>query len=156
MSSKSNRIAAKAIFIGLCLDQFGSITIAFAASVILGIYLRSQGYSLEDMLHYARNTDVHNAYHYSVLLPGLLMSLLSGYVCARIAQRPNYTVSIIFACLDMCTAVLITLTHSPEKFLLASNLDYNAFFNIGSFAAVLLGARLAIPSIRNPPKLDDF
>lgn len=156
MNSKAILTVGIAIFAGLCIDNIGSMILSFFGAMVRATLLAAEGNSREEIMQIINSNDMYTTYNFVMSVPGLVISIFAGYACAKIAKRPDYKVAACFACLDTCTASVITYLLIPDAYREISNWPFIGLMIVGTVAAVMLGAKFAMLSIRNPPRLDDF
>jgi hypothetical protein len=123
----------KAVLTGLAVDIGGSIVFGIAISVIYAIQLQGQGMSDEDLPDAMDNMPHDSALYIAGNLLGLLMSLLGGFVCARIARRGEYRAGLIMAALS----AIFGLMMSPH----ADADEMTVLLTVTSVACNLLGVK---------------
>jgi fructose-specific phosphotransferase system IIC component len=98
----------RAVLAGLAVDVGGSVVIGIAISVMYATQLLGQGVAESDLRQAMENMPHASALYIGGTLLGLLMSLLGGYVCARIARRDEYRAGTIMAALSTLLGLMMT------------------------------------------------
>ena len=90
----------RAVLTGAAVDIGGSVLTGVAITVLYALQLRDQGLSPTELRDAVANMPHDSALYMTGLLLGLAMSLLGGYVCARIARRDEYRAGVAMAILS--------------------------------------------------------
>ena len=98
----------KAVLSGLAVDIGGTILCGIVISVIYAIQLHSQGLGDAEMRDAMENMPHDSMLYVAGNLLGLLMSLLGGLVCARIARRDEYRIGIVMATLSALIGLMMS------------------------------------------------
>ena len=123
----------KAVLLGLAVDIGGTTICGFVLSVIYAIQLKGQGVADSDMHDAMSNMPHDSALYIGGILLGALMSVLGGYVCARIARVDEYRPGLVMAA---ASAVIGLTMGSP------SEIDSLALLlTVTSIACNLLGVK---------------
>ena len=126
----------KAVSLGVLIDLGGTILISVIFIVVYGFYLAASGMRPEAVAS-AISSAGHDATIQGVLaIPGCLLSVLGGYVCARVARHSEYRLGLIVAVISMLFAVWM----GQENYSLAMN----AVLAIATLASVMLGVKLGV------------
>ena len=86
----------KAIIIGLVVDIGGSLVSAFIMAIAYSALLASQGLWPEEIQNHLTNLDPYSAFSVITMVAGGCMTVLGGYVCARIVNYSEYKFTFIF------------------------------------------------------------
>lgn len=86
----------KAIAIGLAVDIGGSFISATILMIAYGIVLASRGLSPEEIEHHLIHLNPYSSFYIITMAVGGLMTVLGGYVCARIVNYSEYKFAFIF------------------------------------------------------------
>lgn len=121
-----------AIIIGLLIDVGGSVLMGFLVVFFYGIFLLSQGKNFEQIgraLSVIHSHTVASIILYSIAFG---LSLLAGYICARIANYREYS-----------SALIVAIISSSYGFIVGIG-TYSLILNLGmsilTFTCVMLGA----------------
>lgn len=90
----------RAVLTGAAVDICGSVLSGIAITVIYALQLHDQGLSPTELRDAVANMPHDSALYMTGLMLGLAMSLLGGYVCARIARRDEYRPGVAMAILS--------------------------------------------------------
>ncbi len=101
----------KAVLTGLAVDIGGSAVLGVVISLIYAIELRGQGVAEGEMREAMENMPHDSALFIGGTLLGALMSVVAGYVCARIARRDEYRAGLVMAAVSAVLALMLT-THA--------------------------------------------
>lgn len=80
----------KAVLLGAATDIGGTMVAGFVLAVLYALVLAAQGYSNEQIDATFENFDPLSGFGLITSLAGLSMSVLGGYVCARVANVASY------------------------------------------------------------------
>ena len=101
--------SVKAIVIASIIDIFGTTIYGAIIGVVATIYLTYQGQSFEEIQKYYEQASIFSLLKLSGVLGGLIISIVGGYVCARISinkiKRDAIILSIIIACFSFIVGV---------------------------------------------------
>ena len=86
----------KAIIIGLVVDISGSLVSAFILAIAYSVLLTSRGWSPEEIEYHLTNLDTYSTFSIITMIVGGIMTVLGGYVCARIVNYSEYKFAFIF------------------------------------------------------------
>jgi len=86
----------KAIIIGLVVDISGSLVSAFILAIAYSVQLTSRGWSPEEIEYHLTNLDTYSTFSIITMIVGGIMTVLGGYVCARIVNYSEYKFTFIF------------------------------------------------------------
>ena len=100
----------RAVLTGLAVDIGGSTVLGVAISLIYAIRLHDQGVPESEMREAMGNMPHDSALYIGSTLLGASMSVLGGYVCARIARRDEYRAGAVMAAVS---AIYVMMTASP-------------------------------------------
>jgi hypothetical protein len=133
----------KAIAIGLVVDIGGSFLSGFILMIGYGILLASRGLSPQEIEHHLQNLDPYSTFFIITMVVGGLMTILGGYVCARIVNHSEYKFALIFG---FVSAAFGHITSGSYH----STLD-NISLGIVTMGCALLGAWLRVVQKANTP-----
>lgn len=85
----------KAIIIGLLVDIIGSFVLVFILGIIYSVVLASQGLAPEEIEHRLTNLDPYSTFSLICMFFGGLMTVIAGYLCARIVNYSEYKFAVI-------------------------------------------------------------
>ena len=126
----------KAIAIGLAVDIGGSYISATILAIAYSILLASRGLSPEEIEHHLINLDTYSTFFIIAMAVGGLMTVLGGYVCARIVNYSEYKFAFIFGFFSATFGHIVSESHH-------STLD-NLALGILTMGCALLGAWLRV------------
>jgi hypothetical protein len=86
----------KAIIIGLVVDIGGSLVAAFILAIAYSALLASQGLPPEQIEHQLTHLDPYSAFSIIAMVTGGCMTVLGGYVCARVVNYSEYKFTFVF------------------------------------------------------------
>ncbi len=133
---KGSRLLA--LIMGLLIDIGGSILMGFSIVFFYGVFLLTQGKTIEQI---GRALSViHSHAIASIILHSVAfgLSLLSGYICARIVNYSEYSCALIVAVISSLYGFIVGMgTYS---------LILNYGLSIFTFACVMLGAFIYVKS----------
>jgi hypothetical protein len=92
----------KAILLGIAVDLGGSMVLGVVFGMIYATSLAAEGLSGDEIASRLQSIPLDSWYHILALSLGLVLSVVGGYVCARIAKHNEYMLGAIQA------AILIT------------------------------------------------
>ena len=133
----------KAIAIGLVIDIGGSFVSAIILAIAYGVLLASRGLSPEEIEHHLVNLDPYSTFYIVLMAFGGLMTVLGGYVCARIVNYSEYKFAFIFGFISAALGHIISESYH-------STLD-NLALGILTMGCALLGAWLRVVQKANAP-----
>ncbi|MGD8593662.1 MAG: hypothetical protein PVF82_12550 [Gammaproteobacteria bacterium] len=100
----------KSVGIGIVIEIVGTISVSIILGILYGLFLSSQGQSPEEVLTAMEQMDPLSAIGLTESFFGLLVSILAGYVCARIANSKSYRSVGILSALSAILGSLAALT----------------------------------------------
>ncbi|MEJ2591080.1 MAG: hypothetical protein P8178_06735 [Candidatus Thiodiazotropha sp.] len=130
----------RAVAVGTLIEIVGTFIAGLLIGLVYGVVMASRGVSPEAMQAMLEHLDPGSGFVWISSLAGALVSLLAGYVCARIANTLSYRPALILAGIS-CTLGTLTGIGSYAWWFLALLAALTA-------CAVLLGARLRIDSLK--------
>ncbi|MBW2409760.1 MAG: hypothetical protein JRF72_08175, partial [Deltaproteobacteria bacterium] len=133
----------KAIVIGLVIDIGGSFLSAFILAIAYGVLLASRGLSPEEIEYHLVNLDPYSTFYIITMAVGGLMTVLGGYVCARMVNYTEYKFAFIFGFISAALGHIIRGSYH-------STLD-NLALGILTIGCALLGAWLRVVQKANAP-----
>ena len=133
----------KAIAIGLVVDIGGSLISAFILAIAYSILLASRGLSPEEIEYRLTNLDPYSAFSIITMVAGGCMTVLGGYVCARIVNYSEYKFAFIFGFISAAFGHIASESYY-------STLD-NIALGILTLGCALLGAWLRVVQKANKP-----
>jgi len=121
----------KAVALGLAVDVGGSTVAGVALSLLYSIILAATGTSAKEIAELVTHP-AHDSWYYILgLVTGTALSVLGGYVCARIAKRSEVKLGAIMAALSTLVGGVLTQLEDPDMTLVTV---------IVTFGAVMSGA----------------
>ena len=87
----------RAVMLGVAVDVGGSALVGFVLATIYAVQLGGSGLSKADMREAMGHIPPTSAVAIAGTLLGALMSVLGGYVCARVVRRDEYRVGLVLA-----------------------------------------------------------
>ena len=133
----------KAIIIGLVVDIAGSFVSAFIMAIAYSVLLASRGLSPQEIEHRLTNLDPYSAFSIITMVVGGCMTVLGGYVCARIVNHSEYRYTFIFGFISAAFGHIASESYY-------STLDSIAL-GILTLGCALLGAWLRVVQKANKP-----
>ncbi len=122
----------KAIAVGAAIDiggtTIGSFVLAFAYATLLGL----QGQSNDAIEQALMNFERWSSFGIALTLMGLTMSVIGGFQCAAIANRPGYLAPGLLSLISVATGALLSGGQIPQQELM--------FFSALTVAAIFCGA----------------
>jgi hypothetical protein len=97
----------KAVLIGLAVDIGGTWVLSAVLSIFQVIQLMGQGLSESEVRQALENPPHDSALYVGATLLGASMSVLGGYVCARIARRDEYRAGAVMAAVSAVFGVMM-------------------------------------------------
>jgi hypothetical protein len=97
----------KAVLTGLAVDIGGSAMLGVVISVIYAVQLHGQGVADDEMREAMENMPHDSALYIGGTLLGALLSVLGGYVCARVARRDEYRAGIAMAAISAVLGLMM-------------------------------------------------
>lgn len=133
----------KAIAMGLVIDIGGSFISALILAMAYSILLASKGLSPEEIENQLVNSDPYSTFSIVTMVVGGCMTVLGGYVCARIVNYSEYKFAFIFGFISAAFGHI------------ASESNYSTLDNIAlailTLGCALLGAWLRVVQKANKP-----
>ena len=126
----------KAIIIGLVVDIGGSLVAAFILAIAYSVLLASRGWSPEEIEHHLTNLDLYSTFSVVTMIVGGSMTVLGGYVCARIVNYSEYKFALVFGFISAAFGHFASESYH-------STLD-NLALGILTLGCALLGAWLRV------------
>lgn len=126
----------KAIAMGLMIDIGGSLISALILAMAYSILLASKGLSPEEIEYQLVNSDPYSTFSIVTMVVGGCMTVLGGYVCARIVNYSEYKFAFIFGFISAAFGYIASESHY-------STLD-NIALAILTLGCALLGAWLRV------------
>ena len=123
----------KAVLFGLAADIGGTLLCSIVIHVLHAIQLQGQGVSAADMPDAMANMPHDSMLYVLEILLGLSMSLLGGFVCARVARRDEYRVGIVMATLSVLIGLMMSSQVDVDELTLLTT--------VTSIACSLLGVK---------------
>lgn len=130
----------KAVAVGSLIEIVGTFVAGLIVVIVYGIHLASQGMSPQEMQSRLVEFDPWSGYVLASVLLGMLVSVLAGYVCARIANTTSYRSAYIMSGIS-CALGMLSGIGSYAWWVLVILGALTVF-------AVLFGARLYIQKLR--------
>lgn len=91
----------KAVIVGLLVDQIGTAIFQFGLFVVYGIMLGAEGLQPKEIVPTINSLVWYSTPHIIEFAGGSLISVLAGYLCARLARQSIFRTTIIMAALDV-------------------------------------------------------
>jgi hypothetical protein len=126
----------KAIIIGLVVDIGGSLVAAFILAIAYSVLLASRGWPPEEIEHHLTNLDLYSTFSVVTMIVGGSMTVLGGYVCARIVNYSEYKFALVFGFISAAFGHFASESYH-------STLD-NLALGILTLGCALLGAWLRV------------
>jgi fructose-specific phosphotransferase system IIC component len=126
----------KAVIAGLVTDIGGTALLDFVFGIVYGIVLASRDMPIEEMKKTMEHMDRFSGIGLFLLTLGMAISVLGGFVCARIANRPGYLPLGIQSAISVAYGTVMGADTYEWRVLLALNLL--------SLAAIFFGGWLYI------------
>jgi hypothetical protein len=134
----------KAVAVGAVIDIGGTMVGSFVVGLCYAIVLGMQGQSREAIAQALAQADRWSAPGLIAMAIGMVMSVLGGYQCAVIANRPTYLAPGILSLVSVATAAMVNGGQGALPELL--------FFSALTVAAILGGASLHTRKLVEPPQ----
>jgi hypothetical protein len=122
------------IFIAVIVDMVSTFIITIIAGVLYAYISYKNGMAPEEIMKLGENIDAFGAFSLGVSFLGLLVSVIAGYVCARIAKIQIYKNAVIAAAIVYALSELITIG--------SKHYIYTSLLGLTTFVAMLFGAWL--------------
>ena len=127
----------KAVLFGLAVDIGGSMLVGFVTAVLYAVQLKAQGVADSDIREAMAHMPHDSALYMASMLFGIALSVLGGFVCARIAHRDEYRPGLILAVISLVFSLLVGSTDDESSRM--------AFLMLASsFACNLLGVKFGV------------
>ena len=127
----------KAVLVAAAIYVVGAMLVGIVISIVYASMLASSGMSGEQIADALKNIDPHSTVSMAGIGIGALITLVCGYVCARIARRRDYSLAYILMGLD----IVATLYFSWG--------DFSAFEHVLlaalSVVTIMAGTKLGMP-----------
>ena len=133
----------KAIIIGLLVDIIGSTVLVIILGIVYSMVLASQGLTPEEIEYRLTNLDPYSAFSIICMFFGGLMTVIAGYLCARIVNYSEYTYAFILGFIS----AMIGFTAGESYY---STLD-NLFLVLLTLGCALFGAWLYVKNKTDKP-----
>jgi hypothetical protein len=127
--------AVKAVSLGLLVDIGGTLLLSVVVFSAYAVVQAGNGMSVEQIEAELGNLPPTSLFFIVMTLLGCGLSVLGGYVCARIARRRDYRLGVVLGALSTTLGLLLGSDES------AGMLAATALL---SFAAIMLGTRLGM------------
>jgi hypothetical protein len=127
--------AVKAVSLGLLVDIGGTLLLSVVVFSAYAVVQTGNGMSVEQIEAELGNLPPTSLFFIVMTLLGCGLSVLGGYVCARIARRRDYRLGVVLGALSTTLGLLLGSDES------AGMLAATALL---SFAAIMLGTRLGM------------
>ena len=108
----------RAVLTGLAVDIGGSTVLGLVISLIYAIQLHGQGVAEGQMREAMDNMPHDSALYIAGTLLGALMSVLGGYVCARVARRDEYRAGAVMAAVSAVFGLMMTAHPAFDEMML--------------------------------------
>lgn len=124
----------KAVGLGLLTDFGGTLALSTILAFIYAATLAGAGTSPEEIQEAIQNVSTDSWYFWVGAIGGGALSVLGGYVCARIARQSEYTLGAILAAINVVLGLVLG----------GGGIDVGmrVVLNAATIACVMLGARL--------------
>ncbi len=156
--NKHNRKGSRllAVIIGLLIDIGGSVLMGFLVVIFYGIFLSMQGKTIEQIgraLSAINSNTIATIILYSIAFS---LSLLAGYICARIVDYREYSCALIVAVISSLYGFIVRI--GTYSLILSFGLSIIAFtcVMLGSFVYVKLKSKRACSVPRVPGRSSDY
>jgi hypothetical protein len=133
----------KAILLGAATDIVGTMLLGIVLGIAYALFLATQGLSDTEIEITLQNIDRTSAFGLLAMAGGFAMSVLGGYVCARIANVTSYTAVGITAMISFAYGTYMGSGEDEWPTLLALNLTTVVAVFVGGWWHV---RRLQLPS----------
>jgi hypothetical protein len=129
----------KAVLVGISVDVIGTLVSTLAISALYGVIWAIRGLPPEGVGPAIMNSAQSSPYKLALTAAGLGFSVLSGYLCARIAKRYEYLLALIASLISAATPLAIGAMSGG----LSLSLTLVLLILLGLFAS-LTGAHIAV------------
>lgn len=126
----------KAVVVGVSIDILGTLIISFIGSIIFGVMLLWQDLTPEQIETYLLQLTPTSVFSIVLMVLGTLMSVLAGYVAARIVNYMEYKTALMVGVISSLIGILLSFGYSSPWLSLFSVLS--------TVIAVLIGAWLFV------------
>ena len=133
----------KAILIGLLVDIVGSFVLVFILGIIYSVMLASQGLTPEEIEYRLTNLDPYSLFSLVCMFFGGLMTVIAGYICAKIVNYSEYKFALILGFISAMVGYM-----AGESYY--STLD-NIFLVLLTLGCALFGAWLYVNNKADSP-----
>ncbi|MCP4748045.1 MAG: hypothetical protein GY874_18195 [Desulfobacteraceae bacterium] len=114
INKKGSRFLA--IFVGFIVDVGGSFLIGIIFAIGYAIVMAANGLQVDQIMTALNTIDSHPTYSAILNLVGCMISVLGGYLCARIVNYSEYKYAAILAAIESLYGLTFVLTaDSPIK-----------------------------------------
>lgn len=127
----------KAVLLGALVDIGGSLILSTVMGIAMVMFLSQQNMTPEQIGEAFASMPGGSLFRIVGMVLGTGMSMLAGYVCARIARRRDFKLAGILGAISVSAGYLFS--GDPNS------VGVNLFNAVVTFAAVLAGARLGMP-----------
>jgi hypothetical protein len=128
--------AVKAVSLGLLVDIGGTLLLSVVVFSAYAVVQTRNGMSVEQIETELGDIPPTSLFFIVMTLLGCGLSVLGGYVCARIARRRDYRLGVVLGALSTTLGLLLSWSDDSAGMLAATALL--------SFAAIMLGTRLGM------------
>ncbi|MCU7795992.1 MAG: hypothetical protein KZQ75_02545 [Candidatus Thiodiazotropha sp. (ex Myrtea spinifera)] len=126
----------KAVVVGSAIEIVGTILVGLFIGLIYGLSIATQGGTADDIQKAMEIIDPWSSYGIAASFLGLIISLIAGYTCARIANIQSYKAAYILSGISFALGTAFGIGTYPWWSLL--------LLGLLSVCGVLFGARLYI------------
>ncbi len=127
----------KAVLLGALVDVGGSLLLSTVMGIVLAVVLAQQGMAPEQIGEAFGSMTATSPFRIIAMVLGTGMSMLAGYVCARIARRRDYKLPCILGAISVTAGFLFA--GDPDA------VGMSVLNSVLTFGAVIVGARLGMP-----------
>ena len=129
--------AVKAVLVAAALYLGSAMVVGIVISIVYGTMLASSGMNAEQIAEALKNIDPHSTVSMVGIGIGGFITLLCGYVCARISRRRDYSLAYILMGLD----IVATLYFSWGDYSAVEHVLLAAL----SVVTIMAGTKLGMP-----------
>lgn len=104
----------KAVMLGAATDIGGTLVVGIVLGIVYAIVLGAQGFSNDEIAASMENIDPFSGIGLISSAAGLSMSILGGYVCARVANVTSYTAVGILSAISVTFGTLMSVGEDME------------------------------------------